>query len=91
MECVSDDGVAAHRGYVNTRITREWMTADFRVLDYVKTAGAPVAVALADFRPDGHIETLFELQLRLACTKSWKTKAGQHSRVLTGCRFPGPR
>lgn len=31
-----------NRGYVNTRITKDSMTADFRVLDYVTTPGAPV-------------------------------------------------
>lgn len=30
-----------NRGYVNTRITKDAMTADFRVLDYVTTPGAP--------------------------------------------------
>ncbi|MHA7291481.1 alkaline phosphatase D family protein [Arthrobacter sp. MDT3-24] len=32
-----------NRGYVNTRITKEAMTADFRVLDYVTTPGSPVS------------------------------------------------
>lgn len=32
-----------NRGYVNTRITSDSMTADFRVLDHVTTPGAPVA------------------------------------------------
>ncbi|TVU63979.1 alkaline phosphatase [Paenarthrobacter nitroguajacolicus] len=31
-----------NRGYVNTRITKDALTADFRVLDYVTTPGAPV-------------------------------------------------
>ena len=32
-----------NRGYVNTRITKDSMTADFRVLDYVTTPGSPVS------------------------------------------------
>lgn len=32
-----------NRGYVNTRITKEAMTADFRTLDYVTTPGSPSA------------------------------------------------
>ncbi|WP_426766195.1 alkaline phosphatase D family protein [Pseudarthrobacter sp. 1G09] len=32
-----------NRGYVNTRITKDSMTADFRVLDHVTTPGAPVS------------------------------------------------
>ena len=32
-----------NRGYVNTRITKDAMTADFRTLDYVTTPGAPVS------------------------------------------------
>jgi alkaline phosphatase D len=32
-----------NRGYVNTRITKDSMTADFRVLDYVTKPGAPVS------------------------------------------------
>jgi alkaline phosphatase D len=31
-----------NRGYVNTRITKDSMTADFRVLDYVTRPGASV-------------------------------------------------
>jgi alkaline phosphatase D len=30
-----------NRGYVNTKMTRDVMTADFRTLDYVTTPGAP--------------------------------------------------
>jgi alkaline phosphatase D len=30
------------RGYVNTKITKDALTADFRVLDYVTTPGSPV-------------------------------------------------
>ncbi|MET1155837.1 MAG: alkaline phosphatase, partial [Arthrobacter sp.] len=32
-----------NRGYVNTRITKDAMTVDFRTLDYVTTPGAPVS------------------------------------------------
>ena len=32
-----------NRGYVTTRITKDAMTADFRVLDHVTTPGAPVS------------------------------------------------
>ena len=32
-----------NRGYVNTRITKDAMTADFRMLDYVTTPGSPVS------------------------------------------------
>ena len=31
-----------NRGYVNTKITKDALTADFRVLDYVTTPGSPV-------------------------------------------------
>ena len=32
-----------NRGYVNTRITKDAMTADFLTLDYVTTPGSPVS------------------------------------------------
>jgi alkaline phosphatase D len=31
------------RGYVNTRITKDSLRADFRVLDYVTAPGSPVS------------------------------------------------
>ncbi|MEE2524568.1 alkaline phosphatase D family protein [Pseudarthrobacter sp. J75] len=36
-----------NRGYVNTRITKDAMQADFRVLDYVTTPGAPVSTKVS--------------------------------------------
>ncbi|RJT76250.1 alkaline phosphatase [Arthrobacter cheniae] len=39
------------RGYVNTRITPDSMTADFRVLDYVTAPGSPISTK-ASFRID---------------------------------------
>ncbi|MEC5180520.1 phosphodiesterase/alkaline phosphatase D-like protein [Arthrobacter sp. CG_A4] len=32
-----------NRGYVNTRITKDTMTAEFRVMDVVTTSGSPVS------------------------------------------------
>lgn len=32
-----------NRGYVNTRLTKDAMTPDFRVLNYVTTPGSPVS------------------------------------------------
>jgi alkaline phosphatase D len=42
-----------HRGYVNTRITKDAMTVDFRVLDYVTTPGSPVSTKAAFAIHDG--------------------------------------
>ena len=41
------------RGYVNTRITKDSMQADFRVLDYVTTAGSPVSTKASFEIQDG--------------------------------------
>lgn len=42
-----------NRGYVNTRITKDAMTADFRVLDYVTTPGAAVSTKASFAIRDG--------------------------------------
>lgn len=42
-----------NRGYVNTRITRDAMTADFRTLDYVTTPGSPVSTKASFAIQDG--------------------------------------
>ena len=42
-----------NRGYVNTRITKDALTADFRVLDYVTTPGAPVSTKKSFTITDG--------------------------------------
>ena len=42
-----------NRGYVNTTITREAMTADVRVLDYVTTPGTPVSTKASFAIQDG--------------------------------------
>ena len=42
-----------NRGYVNTRITKDAMTADFRVLDYVTTPGSPVSTKASFAIQDG--------------------------------------
>jgi alkaline phosphatase D len=42
-----------NRGYVNTRITKDALTADFRVLDYVTTPGAPVSTKASFAIQDG--------------------------------------
>jgi alkaline phosphatase D len=42
-----------NRGYVNTTITKEAMTADFRVLDYVTTPGSPVSTKASFAIQDG--------------------------------------
>lgn len=41
------------RGYVNTRITRDFLQADFRVLDYVTTPGSPVSTKASFQIQDG--------------------------------------
>ncbi|WP_142057612.1 alkaline phosphatase [Pseudarthrobacter sp. B4EP4b] len=41
------------RGYVNTKITRDAMTADFRVLEYVTTPGSPVSTKASFTIQDG--------------------------------------
>ncbi|CAN7523661.1 alkaline phosphatase D family protein [Arthrobacter sp. LjRoot14] len=42
-----------NRGYVNTRITKESLQADFRVLDYVTAPGAPVSTKASFEIQDG--------------------------------------
>jgi alkaline phosphatase D len=42
-----------NRGYVNTRITKDALTADFRVLDYVTTPGSPVSTKASFAIQDG--------------------------------------
>lgn len=42
-----------NRGYVNTTITKDAMTADFRVLDYVTTPGAPASTKASFTIQDG--------------------------------------
>ena len=42
-----------NRGYVNTRITKDALTADFRTLDYVTTPGAPVSTKASFAIQDG--------------------------------------
>ncbi|MGP9503015.1 alkaline phosphatase D family protein, partial [Specibacter sp. AOP5-B1-6] len=42
-----------NRGYVNTKITKEALTADFRTLDYVTTPGAPVSTKASFLIQDG--------------------------------------
>lgn len=41
------------RGYVNTRITKDAMTADFRTLEYVTTPGAPASTKASFAIQDG--------------------------------------
>ncbi|WP_104116334.1 alkaline phosphatase [Arthrobacter sp. B1805] len=45
------------RGYVNTRITKDSMAVDFRVLDYVTTPGSPIGTK-ASFRIDDGVAGL---------------------------------
>ena len=42
-----------NRGYVNTKITKDALTADFRVLGYVTTPGSPVSTKAAFAIRDG--------------------------------------
>ncbi|GAA1764210.1 hypothetical protein GCM10009712_10900 [Pseudarthrobacter sulfonivorans] len=42
-----------NRGYVNTRITKDAVTADFRVLDYVRKPGSPVSTKASFAIQDG--------------------------------------
>lgn len=42
-----------NRGYVNTTITKDSLTADFRTLDYVTTPGAPVSTNASFVIQDG--------------------------------------
>ena len=42
-----------NRGYVNTKITKDAMTADFRTLDYVTAPGAPVSTKASFAIRDG--------------------------------------
>ncbi len=42
-----------NRGYVNTRITKDAMTADFRVLDDVTTPGHPASTKASFAIQDG--------------------------------------
>nr|WP_210412406.1 hypothetical protein [Pseudarthrobacter sp. NIBRBAC000502772] len=41
-------------GYVNTKITKDALTADFRVLDYVTTPGSPVSTKASFAIQDGY-------------------------------------
>jgi alkaline phosphatase D len=45
------------RGYVRTRFTPDELTADFRVLPYVSTPGAPVSTA-ATFVAEDRVKAL---------------------------------
>jgi alkaline phosphatase D len=40
-----------NRGYLNTRITKDAMTADFRMPDHVSTPGSPGVVRVQDGVP----------------------------------------
>jgi alkaline phosphatase D len=42
-----------NRGYVTTKITKDSLTADFRVLDYVTTPGSPVSTKASFAIQDG--------------------------------------
>jgi alkaline phosphatase D len=44
-----------NRGYVNTKITKDALTADFRTLDYVTTPGSPVSTKASFAIRDGFL------------------------------------